>query len=52
MAAACATGAVAGGHLAARASHEALARGFAVLVTGVAAYLLVATAFLGGAPSG
>ncbi len=52
MAAACAAGAVAGGHLAVRFSHEALARGFAVLVTGVAAYLLIATAFLGGAPSG
>ena len=52
MTAACVTGAVAGGHLAARFSHERLARGFAVLVTGVAAYLLVATILLGGAPSG
>jgi uncharacterized membrane protein YfcA len=52
MTAACVAGAVAGGHLAARFSHQILARGFTLLVTGVAVYLLIATTFLGGAPSG
>jgi uncharacterized membrane protein YfcA len=45
-------GALAGAHLSMRISRQTLGRGFAGLVTGVAAYLLVATAFLGGAPGG
>jgi uncharacterized membrane protein YfcA len=51
MAAACAAGAYGGASLAARAPQRRLARGFAVLVTAVAAYLLVSAAFLGGPPS-
>jgi uncharacterized membrane protein YfcA len=43
-------GALAGASLAARVPQQALGRAFAVLVTGVAAYLLVSAAFLGGPP--
>jgi uncharacterized membrane protein YfcA len=50
MTASCVAGALAGSHLSAHISRQALGRGFAALVTGVATYLLVATAFLGGAP--
>jgi hypothetical protein len=50
MTAACVAGAVVGGRVAGRFSQAALARAFAVLVTGVAGYLLVATALLGGPP--
>jgi uncharacterized protein len=45
MAAACAASAFAGGRLAGHFSHPALARGFALLVTGVAACMFVATVF-------
>jgi uncharacterized membrane protein YfcA len=47
---ACVAGAVAGAALASRIPQRALGRGFAVLVVGVAAYLLVSVAFLGGPP--
>ncbi len=43
-------GALAGASLAARVPQQALGRAFAVLVTCVAAYLLVSAAFLGGPP--
>jgi uncharacterized membrane protein YfcA len=43
-------GALAGAALAARVPQRALGRAFAGLVTGVAAYLLIASAFLGGPP--
>lgn len=47
---ACATGAVAGAALAARIPQRVLGRGFAVLVVGIAAYLLLSVAVLGGPP--
>jgi len=43
-------GALAGASFAARVPQQTLGRAFAVLVTGVAAYLLVSAAFLGGPP--
>jgi uncharacterized protein len=49
---ACVAGALAGASLAARLPQRALGRGFAVLVVGVATYLLVSAAFLGGPPGG
>jgi uncharacterized protein len=52
MAVACVAGATAAGRLGPRLSNEALARGFAMLVVFAAAYLLAATAFLGGAQAG
>lgn len=52
MTAACVVGALAGVSLAVRVPQQALGRAFAVLVTGVAAYLLVSAAFLGGPPTG
>lgn len=52
MTAGCVAGAFSGARLAPRFSHQMLARGFAMLVTGVAGYLLLATAFLGGIASG
>lgn len=51
LAAACIAGAVAGAQLGGRISQRILGRGFALLVTGVAIYLLVSAAFLGG-PAG
>lgn len=50
MTAACILGALAGVGLAERVPQRILGRGFAVLVTAVAGYLLVSTAFLGGPP--
>jgi uncharacterized membrane protein YfcA len=47
---ACVAGAVAGAALASQIPQRALGRGFALLVVGVAAYLLVSTALLGGPP--
>ncbi len=47
---ACVAGAVVGASLAGRIPQRALGRGFALLVVGVAAYLLVSIAFLGGPP--
>jgi uncharacterized membrane protein YfcA len=52
MTAACVAGALAGAALASRVPQRALTRGFAALVTAVAAYLLVSSAFLGGPPAG
>ena len=51
MTAAGVVGALAGVTLAARVPQRALGRAFAVLVTCVAAYLLVSAAFLGGPPT-
>lgn len=50
MTAACVAGALAGAALASRVPQRTLGRGFALLVTAVAAYLLVSAAFLGGPP--
>lgn len=50
MTAACVAGALAGG-LATHVDQRTLGRAFALLVCGVAAYLLVSAAFLGGPPS-
>jgi uncharacterized protein len=50
MAAACVVGAGAGVALSAKVPERVLGRAFAVLVTGVAAYLIVSVAFLGGPP--
>ena len=50
LAAACVAGAVAGAQLGGRISQRILGRGFALLVTAVAVYLLVSAAFLGGPP--
>ena len=50
MSLACAVGALAGVALAGRVSQRHLGRGFAALVTVVAAYLLISAAFLGGPP--
>lgn len=52
MSAACVVGALAGTVLATRVPQRTLGRAFAVLVCGVAAYLLVSAAFLGGPPTG
>lgn len=52
MSLACAGGAVLGVPLARRIQQRALGRAFALLVTAVAAYLLVASALLGGPPAG
>jgi uncharacterized membrane protein YfcA len=51
MTVACVAGAAAGAALAGRIPQQALGRGFAVLVVGIATYLLVSVAFLGG-PAG
>jgi uncharacterized membrane protein YfcA len=48
MAAACVAGAIAGAAIAGAVPQRTLGRGFAVLVVGVAAYLLASVAFLGG----
>jgi uncharacterized membrane protein YfcA len=50
MAAACIAGALAGARLAGRVPQRRLGRGFAGLVAGVAGYLLVSAALLGGPP--
>jgi uncharacterized membrane protein YfcA len=50
MAAACVLGAFAGASLAGRVPTRRLGHGFAVMVVGVAAYLLISAAFLGGPP--
>ena len=50
MTTACAAGAFAGATLAAGVPQRVLGRGFAVMVTAVAGYLLVSAAFLGGPP--
>jgi len=50
MAFGCVLGALAGAGLAGRMPHRTLGRGFAVLVVGVAAYLLVSVALLDGPP--
>jgi len=50
MTAACVAGALAGVRLADRVPQRSLGRGFAALVTAVAAYLLVSAVFLGGPP--
>ena len=51
MTAACVAGALAGAGLATHVDQRTLGRAFALLVCGVAAYLLVSAAFLGGPPS-
>jgi uncharacterized protein len=51
LAAACVIGAVAGARLAGRIPRQALGRGFAALVTAVAAYLLISVTLLGGPPA-
>jgi uncharacterized membrane protein YfcA len=51
MTTACMAGAVAGAALAGRIRQRTLGRGFAVLVVGVAGYLLISVAFLGGPPT-
>jgi uncharacterized membrane protein YfcA len=50
MAAACAAGGLAGAAISARIPQRRLGRGFALMVTAVAAYLLASAAFLGGPP--
>jgi uncharacterized membrane protein YfcA len=50
LTAACVAGSVAGATLAGRIPQRVLGRGFALLVVGVATYLLVSVAFLGGPP--
>ena len=52
MATACVAGALLGVRLATRVPQRILGRGFAVLVTCVAAYLIVSAAFLGGPAGG
>lgn len=51
MTLACVAGALAGTAAAGRVPVRSLGRGFALLLTAVAAYLLVSTAFLGGPPA-
>lgn len=51
MTSACVLGAAAGAALTGRIPQRQLGRGFAVLIAGVAAYLLVSAAFLGGPPA-
>ena len=50
MTAGCVLGALAGGALASQLPQRLIGRGFAVLVTAVAAYLLISAAVLGGPP--
>jgi uncharacterized membrane protein YfcA len=50
MAAACVAGSVAGAAITGRVPQRTLGRAFAAVVTGVAAYILLSAAFLGGAP--
>ena len=50
MTAACVVGAVAGARIARRIPQQILARGFALLVVAVAAYLLISVSLLGGPP--
>lgn len=50
MTGACVLGALGGAALAGRVPQRQLGRGFAALVTGVATYLLISAAFLGGPP--
>jgi uncharacterized membrane protein YfcA len=52
MTLACVAGAVGGVRLAESVPQRVLGRGFAVLVVGVAGYLLASAAFLGGPPAG
>ncbi len=52
MTSACVVGALAGVVAATRVPQRTLGRAFALLVCGVAAYLLVSAAFLGGPPTG
>lgn len=52
MTAACVVGALAGAVFATRVRQHTLGRAFALLVCGVAAYVLVSAAFLGGPPTG
>jgi len=52
MTGACVVGALAGAGLATHVPQRTLGRAFALLVCGVAAYLLVSAAFLGGPPAG
>lgn len=52
MTAGCVAGALTGARLAAQVPQRSLGRAFALLVCGVAAYLLVSAAFLGGPPTG
>lgn len=51
MTVACVAGAIAGSSVAGRIPQRVLGRGFALLVVGVACYLLVSVALLGGPPS-
>lgn len=51
MTAACVAGALVGARLASHVPQRTLGRAFALLVCGVAAYLLVSAAFLGGPPT-
>jgi len=50
MTAACVADALAGAGLAGRLPQQHLGRGFALMVTAVAGYLLLCAAFLGGPP--
>ncbi len=50
MTAACVAGALAGARVAGRLPERQLGRGFALLVSAVAVYLLISVAFLGGPP--
>jgi len=50
MTAACVAGALAGAAFASHVPQRTLGRAFALLVCGVATYLLVSAAFLGGPP--
>lgn len=50
MTVACVAGAIAGAALATHVPQRVLGRSFAMLVTGVAAYLIISAAFLGGPP--
>jgi uncharacterized protein len=52
MTGACVVGALGGAAVAGRIPQHRLGRGFAVLVTAIAVYLLVSAAFLGGPPTG
>jgi uncharacterized membrane protein YfcA len=52
MAVACVTGALGGAAYASHISQRGLGRAFALLVLGIAVYLLVSVAFLGGPPRG
>jgi uncharacterized protein len=52
MTGACVVGALGGAAVAGRIPQHRLGRGFAMLVTAIAVYLLVSAAFLGGPPTG